>query len=112
MKKADHATDRQLVHDFQQIVNVGPATALDFQTLGLQSPQQLVGRDPWKLYHDLSVATKTLQDPCVLDVLWAAVDYMNGNPPQPWWHYTAARKVHYQEQLREFAEQIRSRSHP
>ena len=55
-------------------------------------PAQLVGRDPYALY-DMSNALRGLrQDPCVCDVFIAAVRFMEGAPPHPWWHYTAERK--------------------
>ncbi|MCL4152334.1 UNVERIFIED_CONTAM: hypothetical protein GTU68_040309 [Idotea baltica] len=44
-----------------------------------------------------------MHDPCVLDVLIAAVDYMNGNPPQKWWAYTAERKKKYNDKLQAFS---------
>ena len=33
------------------------------------------------------------QDPCVLDTLMAATDFMRGAPAAPWWKYTAERKA-------------------
>jgi len=92
LKKANHATDRQAISHFAQIINIGPAFEKDFEILGLSTPQELIDEDPHKLYQGLCQKTGVRQDPCVLDVLMSAVDYMNGNPPQPWWNYTAARK--------------------
>jgi len=102
MKKAEHNMDRQQVRHFQQIINVGPATEQDFHVLGLSRPQQLIRRDPWKLYSNLCHATETIHDPCVLDVIIAEVDFMNGNPPKKWWSYTAGRKKKYAEKLKAF----------
>jgi len=103
MKKADHATDRKRIGQFQQIINVGPATAEDFRILGLTRPQQLIGRDPWQLYRRLCIKTKTVHDPCVLDVLMSSIDYMNGNPPKKWWEYTESRKEKYSLRLGNFS---------
>ena len=91
MKKADHNTDRQQIRHFQQIINIGPASAQDFEVL--------IGRDPWKLYRKLCLVTKVHQDPCVLDVLMSAIDFMNGNPPRKWWEFTEARKEKYSARL-------------
>ena len=104
MKKADHKTDRQQIQNFQQLINVGPATEEDFLILGMTRPQQLIGRDPWQLYRKLCAATKTRQDPCVLDVLMSSVDYMNGNPPRQWWDYTEERKAKYARRLKRFSD--------
>ena len=90
--KATHETDRDLIRDFEQIVNVGPATAEDFRLLGIETPQDLIGQDPANLFVQLNKITSTRQDPCVLDVLMASIDFMNGGQPKPWWDYTDERK--------------------
>ncbi len=92
MKKADQSTPREAITDFQQIVNVGPAMARDFETLGIRKPAQLAGRDPLAMYRELGRRTGQRQDPCVLDAFIAVTDYMNGNPPRPWWEFTRYRK--------------------
>jgi hypothetical protein len=33
-------------------------------------------------------------DPCVIDTFLSAVRFMEGAPPQPWWHCTPERKRH------------------
>ena len=95
MNKATHATDRSSIHDFCQIINVGRATADDFRRMGYQRPQQLIGLDPLDLYQRLCRQDDVFHDPCVLDVLIATIDYMNGNPPKKWWEYTDDRKQKY-----------------
>jgi hypothetical protein len=95
MKKANHRTDRNSITDLQQIINIGPATAEDLLRIGIKQPQQLSGKDPLKLYQKVCQQQRQRVDPCVLDVMMAAVDYMNGNPPKVWWKYTSARKQKY-----------------
>lgn len=87
--KATAASD---VLDFTDIPNVGVATAGDFALLGFSAPRQLAGQDPLALYDRLCVLTGCRQDPCVADVFLAAVRFMEGSAPQPWWHYTPERK--------------------
>jgi hypothetical protein len=99
MNKVDHRTPRDSIGDFQQIVNIGSATAEAFQRLGLAEPQQLIEQDPFELYEKMCRLDGVRHDPCVLDVFMATIDYMNGNPPHPWWHYTAERKRQYRQQL-------------
>jgi hypothetical protein len=87
--KASHAAQ---VRDFVDIPNIGSAMAGDFRQLGFTTPQQLCGQDPIALYDRLSTLTKCRQDPCVADTFIAAIRFMEGSPPLPWWHYTPERK--------------------
>lgn len=80
---------------FEQLPNVGPATAEDLRRLGLSHPCDLQGRDPMQLYRDLERLTGSRQDPCVLDVFIALTRQAGGDPLLPWWHYTAERKALY-----------------
>ena len=89
MAKATCASE---VRRFTDIPNVGPATAGDFETLGLRSPTDLALCDAYALYHRLCAVTGVRHDPCVIDVFLAVIDFMNGAPARPWWHYTAERK--------------------
>ena len=76
----------------EDIPNVGPSIAADLRMLGIKSPDDLPGRDPYQMYDDICRITRVRQDPCLLDVFIAAVRYMSGDPKKPWWHYTAERK--------------------
>jgi hypothetical protein len=60
--------------------------------LGITSPGELSGRDPYAMYDDLSRLTSQRHDPCLLDTFIAAVRFMEGGPKKPWWNYTAQRK--------------------
>lgn len=77
---------------FLDIPNIGPAMVADFELLGVRTPADLKKKDALMLYHKLCKVTKKRHDPCVLDTFIAAVDFMNGAPARPWWHYTAKRK--------------------
>ena len=76
----------------EDIPNVGPAVAADLRQLGIATPGDLPGRDPYALYADLCRITGQRHDPCLLDTFIAAVHYMEGAPKRPWWKYTAERK--------------------
>ena len=82
------------VRRFEDIPNVGPRMAADFRRLGIARPQQLSRRNPYALYYKLMRVTGQHQDPCVCDTFIAAVRFMQGEPPRPWWHYTPERKRH------------------
>lgn len=88
MKNPDRATVPRL----EDLPNVGPAVAGDLRLLGIAHPRQIPGRDPLALYDELCAATGERQDPCVLDVFLAVVDFMEGGAARPWWDYTAHRK--------------------
>jgi len=79
----------------EQLPNIGPALAASLRLLGIQHPHELPSRDPFALYQALCATTGKRQDPCVLDTFIAAVDFMRGAAPAPWWHYTAQRKLSY-----------------
>jgi hypothetical protein len=95
MKKASIASAgkaRSGFAELEQLPNVGPAVAADLRRLAIHRPQQLVGRDPYRMYDDLCKATGKRHDPCVLDTFIAAVRFMGGEAAKPWWKYTAERK--------------------
>ena len=93
--KARHAADcRRLEH----IPNVGPAMAADLRLIGIPLPQGLIGQDPLALFQRLCLQTGQRHDPCVLDTLMAAVDFMQGAAATPWWAYTAQRQALYGQQ--------------
>jgi hypothetical protein len=91
-RKAAHADECDVL---EQIPNVGTSIAQDLRLIGIHHPRDLKTREPLGLYQALSRATGVRQDPCVLDTFIAAVDFMNGAPAAPWWHYTARRKAQF-----------------
>ncbi len=84
--------DRSRLHHLTDLPNVGPATAGDLLLLGIERPEQLVGRCPFALYEELCALTSVRHDPCVIDVFISITCFMNGEEPRPWWAYTAQRK--------------------
>ncbi len=77
----------------QELPNVGPRVAEDLIRLGINAPEQLKGRDPFKMYGDICRKDGVRHDPCVIDVFMAIVDHANGRPSRPWWHFTPKRKA-------------------
>lgn len=84
--------DRACVHQLTDLPNIGKEMARDLRLLGIATPAQLKGRDPFDLYEALERASGTRQDPCVLDVFISITRFMNGEPPRTWWSYTVERK--------------------
>jgi hypothetical protein len=94
---ATKAESAEVCTSLAQIPNIGPAMVADFRLLGIDKPAQLRGQDAFALYGRLCTLTEQRHDPCVLDTFLAAVDFMDGAPPRPWWHYTAERKRRHPE---------------
>ena len=74
---------RTALTQLEQLPNVGPAIASDLRRIGVTSPQDLQGRDPYAMYDALCRATECRQDPCVIDVFISAVRFMAGEPKNP-----------------------------
>ena len=85
-------SSRDDIARLEDIPNVGLAVAADLRRLGITTPSELPGRDPYALYDDLCRLTGHRHDPCLLDTFIAAVRYVEGGPKKPWWAYTAERK--------------------
>lgn len=90
--KARHATECRVL---EQIPNIGTAMANDLRRIGIREPRDLVGCDALELYRCVCEDRGARMDPCVLDTLMAATDFMRGAGPAPWWQYTVARKARY-----------------
>jgi hypothetical protein len=92
MKKKIPSAQSSEVARLEDIPNVGPAVAADFRRLGITTPGELLGRDPYTMYDDLCRIAGVRYDPCLLDTFIAVVRFMAGEPKKPWWKYTAVRK--------------------
>ncbi len=90
MPKALRAADAMRLTD---IPNIGRAIAADLQELGIRSPLDVRDMNPRAVYEALRVPMGKRHDPCLLDVLLAAHDFMHGGAAQPWWAFTARRKA-------------------
>ena len=81
------------VNNLQDIPNVGKATENNLNILGINKPNQLIGRDSYKMYNELCNATNQKYDLCIIDVFISAVNFMEGGPPKKWWEFTEERKI-------------------
>ena len=78
------------------LYSVGPATVRDLKTLGITRVEQLVGKDARKLYDRLCRLAAKRYDPCMMDVLSAAIaQAQDPNLPKEkrkWWYWSRIRK--------------------
>ncbi len=86
--------NRQTVTKLTDLPNIGKAIAGDLQLINIHHPQDLIGKNAYKLHDELCRVTGEKHDLCVIDVFLAVIDFMEGSEPLPWWKYTAERKKH------------------
>lgn len=84
--------DRNQLSKLTDLPNIGKACAGDLRLLGINEPTQLIGKDPYQLFEDLCRRTGQRIDPCMLDTFISITRFMDGEAPQPWWHFTEERK--------------------
>ena len=84
--------NRETISRFEELPNVAKAIAADLKLIGLDRPQDLIGKNPLQLYKQLCDITGKKQDPCVLDVFSSIVHFMDGGEPLPWWLFSRDRK--------------------
>jgi hypothetical protein len=85
-------TPRMQMAELEELPNIGKVIAQYLRKIGIQTPDQLKGRDPYQMFERLAQVSGRPYDPCLLDVFISAVKFMEGGPPCPWWRYTAERK--------------------
>jgi len=84
--------DRKTVSRLEALPNIGRAMASDLRLIGIQRPDELIGKDPFELYETLCVTTGRKHDPCVVDVFMSVIRFMEGGEPLPWWSFTKERQ--------------------
>jgi nucleotidyltransferase/DNA polymerase involved in DNA repair len=80
----------------RDLYSVGPATVRDLKALEITRVEQLVGQDARKLYDRLGRLSGKRCDPCMMDVLSAAIAQAQ-DPDLPkekrkWWYWSRIRK--------------------
>lgn len=79
---------RSKLHKLTDLPNVGKAIAEDLVLLGISQPQDLINQDAYEMYEHLCHISGTRHDPCMIDVFLSLIDFIQGNEPKPWWHFT------------------------
>jgi hypothetical protein len=84
--------NRDTVSQLDQLPNIGKGIARDLQSIGIDHPQKLIGKEPFELYELLCAQSGKQLDPCMIDVFMAVIHFMEGGEPRPWWSFTDERK--------------------
>ena len=79
---------REKVKKLTDLPNIGPSLAGDLRLIGINTPEQLKGKEAFELYEMLCEKTGAKHDPCVIDVFLSITDFMNGGEAKVWWDYT------------------------
>lgn len=85
--------DRETVSKLDELPNIGKKIGADLESIGIDHPKKLIGKNPCELYEKLCRKKGVRVDHCVVDVFMSAVEFMEGGSPKPWWEYTAKRKM-------------------
>lgn len=88
MKNPNRTTCSRL----QELPNIGKAMAGDLRLIGIDSPKELIGKNPFELYDKLCLKSGMRHDPCVIDVFMSVVRFMEGGDALPRWAFTEERK--------------------
>ncbi len=83
--------------ELQKIPGVGASLSQDLVDLGYRTTEELKGKVPEEIYHDLMVLKGEQIDRCVLYVLRVAVYYASNSVYQPellkWWKWKDDQQV-------------------
>ena len=86
------APDRKSVSQLEELPNIGKAIGRDLRLIGVNYPQELIGKSAFQLYNLLCNRKGLRIDHCVIDVFMSVIHYMEGGESQPWWAFTEKRK--------------------
>ena len=97
MKRTNDKSAGKDRRELLDLISIGPAMILDFESLGIRSVAVLSRQDPQRLFEKLCRLTGERQDVCVLDVFSAAVAQAR-NPRLPveqcrWWYWGRKRRA-------------------
>jgi len=84
--------NRNTVSKLEALPNIGKAIATKLQSIGIEHPNQLIGKDPFELHAELCLMKGQKVDPCIIDVFMAAIYFMEHGETLAWWTFTDERK--------------------
>ncbi|MCZ8354379.1 MAG: helix-turn-helix domain-containing protein [Cyclobacteriaceae bacterium] len=92
------AMELRAMSEFQTIPSIGIRFAQDLISLGFYAIEELQGKDPAKLVHQLERQLGAWIDPCVEDQIRLCIHYAtHANKRANWWDFTQERKAYRQQ---------------
>ena len=85
-------SDARQVSNLRTLMNVGPAVEGYLSDLGIQSIEQLAGREPDELFDRLRRRIGKACDPCLHDTFSAIIHEARTGEKTPWFAWTEERK--------------------
>ena len=73
--------------------NIGKAIASDLMAIGIDSSDDLKGKDPQKVFNDLKTVMGHRHDPCVYYTLLSVKHFIDTGESLPWWKFTVKGKA-------------------
>ncbi|MES2506648.1 MAG: helix-hairpin-helix domain-containing protein [Verrucomicrobiota bacterium] len=80
------------VSRLEDLPNIGRKLAADLRRIGIAQPQDLVGRDPLAMFHELAPVMGHRHDPCVFYTLLAVRHFLQHSEALGWWKFTLEGK--------------------
>jgi len=84
--------NRNTVSKLEALPNIGKAIAMKLQSIGIEHPNQLIGKYPFELHAKLCLMKGQTVDPCIIDVFMAAIHFLEHGEALAWWTFSDERK--------------------
>ena len=78
--------------ELEDLPYIGTSIAKGLRKINIFTPVQLKDQNPFFLYQQMCASANKKINPCLIDILMAAIYFVHGNPEKPWWEFTAQRK--------------------
>jgi hypothetical protein len=84
--------NRETVSKLTDLPSIGKAMAEDLRLIGINKPEDLIGKEPFTMFEMLCLKTGVRHDPCVIDSFMSIVHFMECGESIPWWLFSKERK--------------------
>ncbi len=84
--------DRKTVSRLEDLPNVGKKIAEKLRLIDINDPENLVGKDAFKLYYKLCEVSGKKYDLCLLDTFMSVIYFLETGKAFSWWEFTEKRK--------------------
>jgi len=88
--------EARLKVELQPMRHLWPGIERDLIRLGVNSLEELCGRDPEELFKSYCAEARQAYDLCVRDTFTSLVAFAKTGEPRAWWRFTRDRSFRYQ----------------